>query len=337
MMGGAAQSLLVTQRVLPGRRVLLAGVGPLQLKVGSQLIDAGATVVDILEASSKPPVSMENALRSLGHWGKMREGMSYWMNLKKARVPYHQSHVPVRALGTEQLEAVVVAQVDEEWRVVPGTERTLEVDTLCLSYGFLPATQLTRLMDCRLDFNERAGGWVTWHDSEQRTSVDAVFVAGEVGGIGGSEVAIEEGRIAGFAAARVLGKTETSASQKQEREARKRLKYAREFADLASGMMQIKPALLDLITDDTILCRCESVPAARIIEAVGVDGDCSLRGIKVQTRAGMGSCQGRMCGHLISRLIAKKMGTPLESIPPDTARAPIKPVPLRALVTHPEP
>jgi len=116
MMGGAAQSLLVTQRVLPGRRVVLAGVGPLQLKVASQLVDAGAIVVDILEASSKPPVSMENALRSLGHWGKMREGMTYWMKLKKARVPYHHSHVPVRALGTEQLEAVVVAQVDEEWR-----------------------------------------------------------------------------------------------------------------------------------------------------------------------------------------------------------------------------
>jgi NADPH-dependent 2,4-dienoyl-CoA reductase/sulfur reductase-like enzyme len=115
MMGGAAQSLLVTQRVLPGRRVVLAGVGPLQLKVASQLVDAGAIVVDILEASSKPPVSMENALRSLGHWGKMREGMTYWMKLKKARVPYHHSHVPVRALGTEQLESVVVAQVDDEW------------------------------------------------------------------------------------------------------------------------------------------------------------------------------------------------------------------------------
>jgi len=333
MMGGAAQSLLVTQRVLPGRRVVLAGVGPLQLKVASQLIDAGAAVVDILEASSKPPVSMENALRSLGHWGKMREGMTYWMNLKKARVPYHHSHVPVRALGTEQLEAVVVARVDEEWQVVPGTERTLEADTLCLSYGFLPATQLTRLIGCRLDFHERAGGWVTWHDPDQRTSVEGVYVAGEVGGIGGAEVAIEEGRIAGLAAARALGKSETGASQKQQVEVRKRLTRAREFAELASGMMQLKPALLDLITDDTILCRCESVPAAQIMQAIG-EGDCTLRGIKVQTRAGMGSCQGRMCGHLISRLIAKKTGMPLESIPPDTARPPVKPVPLRVLVDH---
>ena len=207
MMGGAAQSLLVTHRVLPGRRVVMAGVGPLQLKVAYQLLEAGAAIVDILEASGTPPVSVENALKSLGHWGKMREGMKYWMALKQARVPYHDRHVPVRALGTEQLEAVVVAGVDDEWQVVPGTERTLPADTLCLSYGFVPSIQMTRLLGCRIAHDGRAGGWLTWHDDDQQTSVPGVYVAGEVGGIGGAEVAIEEGRIAGLAAARALGKT----------------------------------------------------------------------------------------------------------------------------------
>jgi len=81
----------------------MAGVGPLQLKVASQLLEAGAAVLEILEASNHPPVSMENALRSMGHWGKMREGMRYWMTIKKARIPFRHSHVPVRALGKEQL------------------------------------------------------------------------------------------------------------------------------------------------------------------------------------------------------------------------------------------
>ncbi|HSB77434.1 MAG TPA: FAD/NAD(P)-binding oxidoreductase [Candidatus Methylomirabilis sp.] len=334
MMGGAAQSLLVTHRVLPARRVVLAGVGPLQLKVACQLLEAGATVVDILEASSAPPVSMENALRSLGHWGKMREGMKYWLALKKSGTPYHHRHVPVRALGTDQLEAVVVAQVDEEWRVVSGTERTLEADGLCLSYGFVPSTQLTRLLGCRIDYNERTGGWVTWHDADQQTSFAGVYVAGEVGGIGGADVAIEEGRIAGLAAARALGRVAASGRQKEEREARKRLSRAREFADVAAGMMQLKPALIDLATDETILCRCENVQVRRVMEAIGFEGDATLRGVKIHTRAGMGPCQGRICSYLISRLIAKKTGVPLESIQPDTAQAPIKPVPLRALVAH---
>ncbi|HSB72332.1 MAG TPA: NAD(P)/FAD-dependent oxidoreductase [Candidatus Methylomirabilis sp.] len=334
MMGGAAQSLLVTHRVLPGRRVVMAGVGPLQLKVAYQLLEAGATIVDILEASGTPPVSVENALRSLGHWGKMREGMKYWMGLKQARTPYHDRHVPVRALGGEQLEAVVVAEVNDEWRVVPGTERTLPADTLCLSYGFVPSIQLTRLLGCRIAHDGRAGGWLTWHDDDQQTSFPGVYVAGEVGGIGGADVAIEEGRIAGLAAARALGKTAPKGRQKQEQAARRRLAKARQFAGVAAGMMQLRPALIDLATDDTILCRCENVTARQVREAIGFEDDSTLRGVKIHTRAGMGPCQGRMCSVLISRVIARKTGAPLESIQPDTAQAPIKPIPLRALVAH---
>jgi NADPH-dependent 2,4-dienoyl-CoA reductase/sulfur reductase-like enzyme len=331
MMGGAAQSLLMRQRVLPGRRVVLAGVGPLQLKVASQLVHAGATVVEILEASNRPLVSLGNALRSLGHWGKMREGMRYWTAIKQARVPFRHSHVPVRALGKEQLEAVEVAQVDAEWHVVPGTARTLEADTLCLSYGFLPSLQLTRNLGCRLEFQPLAGGWVTWHDAGQQTSVEGVYVAGEVGGIGGADVAIQEGSLAGLAALRALGKAGTNGHDRKEREVRKRLLKARKFAEVAGAMMELKPGLLDLITDDTIVCRCENVPAARILEAIGAENDFTLRGVKIQTRAGMGPCQGRMCGAVISRLIARKKGVPLDTIQMDTARVPIKPIPLGAL------
>ena len=333
MMGGAAQSLLVTQRVLPGRRVVMAGVGPLQLKVASQLLEAGAHVLDVLEASSTPPVSMENAFRSLGHWGKMREGMEYWLALKKARTPYHHRHLPVRALGAKQLEAVVVAEVNDRWEVTPGTERTLEADTLCLSYGFVPSSQLPRLLGCRLAYHERAGGWVTWHDEEQQTSFPGAYVAGEVGGIGGADVALEEGRIAGLAAARALGRTEADGNRK-EQEARKRLARAREFSEVTAGMMQLKPALIDLVTEDTILCRCENVTAKEVTGAIGREGDFTLRGVKIHTRAGMGPCQGRMCSHLIARLIAKKTGMSVGAILPDTAQAPIKPIPLRALVAH---
>ena len=335
MMGGAAQSLLVTQRVLPGRRVVMAGVGPLQLKVASQLLEAGADVVSVLEASSTPPVSMENALRSLGHWGKMREGMKYWLALKKARTPYHHRHLPVRALGAKSLEAVVVAQVNEDWQVMPGTERTLEADTLCLSYGFVPSSQIPRLLGCRVEWRERVGGWVTWHDEDQQTSFPGAYVAGEVGGIGGADVALEEGRIAGLAAARAIERTEAD-GRRREQEARKRLARAREFAEVTAGMMQLKPALIDLVTDDTILCRCENVTAKEAAGAIGREGDFTLRGVKIHTRAGMGYCQGRMCSHLIARLIAKQTCMPLDAILPDTAQAPIKPVPLRALVAHME-
>ncbi len=332
MMGGAAQGLLVTQRILPGRRVVLAGVGPLQLKVASQFVEAGADVVEILEASGKSPVSIANALRSWGHWSKVREGMEYWLKLQRARIPYRRRHVPVRAVGKDEVEAVVVARVDDDWNVVPGTERTLQADTLCLSYGFLPSLQLTSLLGCKLLYEEQAGGWITWHDGDQQTSFEGVYVAGEAAGIGGAEVAEEEGRIAAIAAARSLGRLASGHRQQQERRARKRLRSARRFARLAGDMLAIKPGLFGIITDDTVVCRCEEVTAGQVKAALVV-GDPSVRGVKSHTRAGMGLCQGRMCGSLIRHLINKETRTPMSEIRLDTPRPPVKPVPIRALLS----
>ncbi|HSB72326.1 MAG TPA: NAD(P)/FAD-dependent oxidoreductase [Candidatus Methylomirabilis sp.] len=330
MLGGAAQALMVNQRILPGERVVLAGAGPLQLKVASQFIEAGAEVVDILEASSKPPMSMENALRAFGHWGKMREGLEYWLKLKTAGAPYHHHQVPVRAAGHGELEAVVVAEVDADWRVIAGTERTLQADTLCLSYGFLPANQLPRLVGCRMEFDPDSGGWVTQHDEHQETSRHGVYVAGEVGGIGGADVAEEEGRIAAMAAVQALGKGKGNGGRKAEEKTRARLAEARKFAQVTRDMMRLKPALFDLITDETIVCRCEEVAAKAVRDAIA-DGDPTVRGVKIRTRAGMGQCQGRICGSLVSRLIAKHTGVGLDRIEPDTPRPPVKPVPLSAL------
>jgi NADPH-dependent 2,4-dienoyl-CoA reductase/sulfur reductase-like enzyme len=331
MMGGAAQALMVSQRVLPGQRIVLAGAGPLQLKVASQFIDAGAEIVDILEASSRPPMSIQNALRTFGHWGKMREGLEYWLKIKRAGVPYHPRRVPVRAMGMGELEAVVVADVDPEWQVVPGTERTLTADTLCLSYGFLPANQLPRLAGCRTAYDADSGGWVTQHDDDQETSVSGIYVAGEVGGIGGADVAEEEGRIASIAAVRSLGKTKAGDLHREEARSRARLAKARQFARVARDMMRLQPALFDLATDDTIVCRCEEVTAKTIKAAIAEEP--TLRGVKIRTRAGMGQCQGRMCGCVVARMIARQSGIAMERIEMDSPRPPVKPIPLGALAS----
>ena len=97
-------------------------------------------------------------------------------------------------------------------------------------------------------------------------------------------------------------------------------------------MMQLKPAIADLATPDTILCRCENVTARQVTAALDADPDFTVRGVKIHTRAGMGPCQGRICSHLITRLIAGRIGKTLEEIPGDTPQVPIKPVPLRALL-----
>ncbi len=332
MMGGAVQSLLMSQRIRPTHKVVLAGIGPFQLKVASQLVAAGVKVIDILDPSPKSALSMTSALHAIPHWDKIREGVGYWFTLKGARIPYHQRQVPVRGLGGAELQALVVAQVDDDWKVVPGTDRILETDLLCLSYGFIPSIQLARLAGCKLQFQARAGGWITWHDANQQTSIDNVYVAGEAGGIGGADVAAEEGRIAAFAAVRSLGRPVREEYRRQEHRARKRLISAKRFAEVVRDSMLLRPGLFDVLTDETIVCRCEEVTVRRVKDAL-VDGDATVRGAKVRTRAGMGRCQGRMCSSLIRQLISRETQASLSEVLLDTPRPPIKPVPIHALAT----
>jgi NAD(P)H-nitrite reductase large subunit len=153
-----------------------------------------------------------------------------------------------------------------------------------------------------------------------------------VAGIGGADVAEEEGRIAAIAAARSLGYLSGDSRRKEEDQARKRLITARKFAQITNEMMTLKPALFDLVTDETIVCRCEEVTGGHVRRAIA-SGDTTVRAVKMRTRAGMGLCQGRICGLLISRLLARHANVPVETIEPDTPRPPVKPVPISVLAT----
>jgi NAD(P)H-nitrite reductase large subunit len=62
------------------------------------------------------------------------------------------------------------------------------------------------------------------------------------------------------------------------------------------------PGWTDWLTPETDVCRCEEVPAARITEAVEQLGAADARTVKLLTRAGMGWCQGRMCGPAVACL-----------------------------------
>jgi D-hydroxyproline dehydrogenase subunit alpha len=124
-----------------------------------------------------------------------------------------------------------------------------------------------------------AGG-VVRADALQATSAPDVWAAGEATGIGGVDKALAEGRIAGLAAA---GAAPSRADLR--RRAR-----AQAFAALLARSFMPAPALRALCRPGTIVCRCEDVEASRL--AVHRD----WRSAKLQTRAGMGPCQGRVCG-----------------------------------------
>lgn len=83
-------------------------------------------------------------------------------------------------------------------------------------------------------------------------------------------------------------------------------------------------------SDDVVICRCEEVLRSEVVQAIG-DGCQSVIWVKRLTRAGMGLCQGRTCGHLVAQLIAQETDRAPADIAPDTRRPPLRPIGLDIL------
>jgi thioredoxin reductase len=323
---GAAQTLVKHQQVLPGKRILLVGSGPFLLPVAKMLLSGGASLTAVLEATQRRSWA-RHARRLWGHGARLREGYGYLQALRQARVPLAFGWVIVRAEGDEQVERAVVARCDRNWSPIRETERSLTVDTICVGYGFLPATQLTRLIGCQHAYRPRAGGWVPTHDDRMETSVPGVFVAGEVAGIGGAYAAQAEGTLAGLAAARQLGKP---VDDRQIAAAQRQRARCRAFGDLLNELFEVRPGLYDLLTDEVVVCRCEEVTAGEVRQTLA-PWSANVNQVKAVTRAGMGPCQGRICASLVAELTARGTCTPIDQVDYFHPRPPLKPVPLEVL------
>lgn len=284
---GGAQAMLKGGLVLPGRTVVVAGTGPLLLPVAAGLATAGARVAALVD-SAAPAAFVRRSRALAAQPGKVAEGARYAGQLARHRVRTLLHHTVVEAHGTERLEAVTVAALDRDGRVRPDTRRRLGCDTLAVGHGMLPHTDLADALGCRVD------GRDVYADDEQRTDVPGVWAAGETTGIGGSALALAEGHIAGRSiAARLAGREPDPSGWAAAARTRKRL---RAFFAAVDSVYAPPAHWAEQVTDDTVVCRCEEVPAGAVREAVRELGAGDLRTVKLLTRAGMGWCQGRMCG-----------------------------------------
>ena len=296
---GAAQALAKCQGVLPGRRVLLAGAGPFLLPVARRLASQGAAVVAVAEATRRRDW-LRFAPQMARHAARLAAYAGYRTRVRNVS----WGRVIVRAEGDGRVESATLAACGRDWAPIPGTERTFAVDAVCTAYGFLPNTELARALGC-----EPAGEAVA-HDGAMETSVPGVYVAGEVAGIGGAELATVEGEIAGRAAAGAA--TGPSAREKPA-----------DFARILGDLFDPHPGLATLATPDTVLCRCEDVTAGEVDAAVAA-GARTPAELKIVTRCGQGPCQGRVC----ERLVAARLPAGGRY----SSRAPIAPVPLAVLM-----
>lgn len=213
MTAGCAQTLINVHRVLPGKRVLVVGSGNVGVIVSYQLMQAGANVVAIIEAAP-----------ALGGYGV------HTAKVARAGVPLMVKTTVVRAEGKEGVERAVIAKVDDRFQPIPGTEQTLEVDTICLAVGLTPSIELSCLAGCKNFFVPELGGNMPLHDSFMRSSVDTVYVVGDIAGVEEASTAMEEGRLAGIHAAFAMGYLTPEEMKKKTDETRLRLRALRQGA-----------------------------------------------------------------------------------------------------------
>ncbi|MGF6886599.1 NADPH-dependent 2,4-dienoyl-CoA reductase/sulfur reductase-like enzyme [Nocardia sp. GAS34] len=292
---GAAQTLAKTQRVLIGRSVLLSGTGPFLLPVAQSLAAGGTHVEAVLEANPRG--------RILRHWaaapwqlrhsaGKTAELFEYAGCLVRYRIPLRTSSAVVAVAGDGRVEEATIARLDENWTPVPGSHTTVAVDAVAVSHGFTPQHELAVAAGARLNRD----GFVRV-DENQLTTAASVWAAGEITGIGGAQVALVEGTVAGIAAA--------GGDPVGNRALRARHRTAEQFVARLAAAHPIRPGVLTWSQPDTVVCRCEGTTRGDLTAAWARTGGESYRSTKLATRAGLGPCQGRICAANIDALRAQ--------------------------------
>jgi len=328
---GGAQTLVKTQRVLPGRKIVFAGSGPVALAFPAQLHHHGAQIALVCEAGPSPRVRDVAAMlvAAPGNLSLLRDAAGYRLELARARIPLKYRRIVVAAEGADRVESVTHASVGADWRVIPGSEERVACDTLCLGYGFLPSVELLRLAGCALDEDEDRGGSVARLDEWMRTTVPGISAAGDGTGVEGSLVAVDEGRLAALGVALELGALSPAQVEPEAAALRRRLSRRRAFRGALSRMHRVGAGIYELATPDTVICRCEEVTRATLEPALAASADLGV--VKGLTRAGMGLCQARNCGRTVAALIAARHGRPIGSVATATPRLPARPLPIAAV------
>lgn len=287
MGAGGLQALVKTGLPIRGKRIVVAGSGPLLLAVAAYLRERGADVLLIAEQAH----AIRLARFGLGLFGKTAQALRLRRQLKGVR--YLTGCWPLVAHGAGKLESVTLFR--------RGRRLDVACDYLACGFHLVANVELAQLLGCDVD---SAGVRV---DEFQQTTVPHVYSAGESTGIGGLELSLVEGEIAGLAAA---GNVEASRKLFSKREKQRR------FARLLNWTFSLRDELKVLPTSETIVCRCEDVTYERLRQQA------SWRTAKLQTRCGMGPCQGRVCGGAVEFLF----GWRAESV-----RPPILPVRVESL------
>ncbi|GAA1595765.1 FAD/NAD(P)-binding oxidoreductase [Kribbella sancticallisti] len=305
---GAAQALAKGQRIAIGRRVVVAGTGPFLLPVAESLIGVGAEVVELLEANRPSTVARGWLSDPLVAVSKLAEAGGYARLLAGRRIPLRHGRTVIAAHGTDRVEAVTTARLDNNWTPIRGTERRVEVDAVCLGFGFTPQLELALSARCKLGTGPDGASAVIV-DANQQTTTPGIYAAGELTGIGGAALAATEGQIAGASAAALAGASDAATAEASSStpfsvpaELWKRVVRGRRFAVALARAYPVMPGWKSWSDGGTLVCRCEEVSRGALEGVVSRREVGGGRSFALSSRVGLGLCQGRVCARTAGEL-----------------------------------
>ncbi len=290
MGAGGLQALVKSGLPIRRARVVVTGTGPLLLAVAAYLRKHGAEIPIICEQTSLTRLARFSVALM-----RQPEKIGQAMQLRRelAGIPFAANSWPIGASGKSKVESVAISH--------SGKSETIACDYLACGFHLVPNLELTQLLGCKIESDR------VKIDEFQETTMEGVFTAGETTGIAGVDSAIVEGQIAGFAAAGRLADAKKLFAKRDR---------AQGFARILDKTFRLRPELKSLSSPETLVCRCEDVSFSRLQRQT------SWRSAKLQTRCGMGPCQGRICGPATQFLFGWT---------PDSVRPPIFPARVESL------
>ena len=321
---GAAQIAMKSGGLVPEGRVVLAGAGPLLLLVACQLLDAGVEVVGLVETS--PAANRRAALRhlpaALGLPAYLIKGLRMLLRLRRHGMPWHTQATALAVLGSSRASGLAFHS--------RGRSHQVAADTVLLHHGVVPNTQLSRLLRVDHRWSDAQDAWQVITNDFGQTSLAGLRMAGDGVAIGGAMAAESAGVLAALGAAHSLGRLTEGERDRRAATPLHRLRRETAVRPFLDALYRPSPEIVEPM-DDTIVCRCEEVTAGRVREMarLGCQGPNQT---KFFSRCGMGPCQGRVCGNVVTQLLASELGKTPDEVGAYRIHAPIKPVPLGALV-----
>lgn len=305
---GAANTL-VNHGVLPGRRMLVAGSGPLLLLLAANLLKAGVTLAGVVQLTPARDVFKYTLplLRGALPY-KIQIALKAAVRMVRASVPLINGSMVVGAKGKQGVQNVSIAPMNPRTgEADTDSQRQFEVDALACSYGLIPNTDITRIAGCWHIYDDQRGYWRVRVTDGNETSVPGIFAAGDCSLVRGYASATLEGRLAAVGALAQLGAITQKEAKRRRQSLNRALRNYKAFGRALDIISRPSSAVLKTLPDETCICRCEEITMADI-RAAHACGAVDINDIKRRTRLGMGYCQGRFCGQVINEILAQIEG-----------------------------